>query len=61
MSATAAKSRKGATISIISSQIRPLFALSSLAQPAYPICPDKAARGDRLDQIDIDPAEATYG
>jgi len=53
--------RKGATISIISGQIRPLFALSSLAQPAYPVCPDKAARGDCLGRIDIDPAEATYG
>jgi len=57
MSGAAAKSRKGATISIISGQIRPLFALSSLAQPAYPVCPDKAARGDRLTEL-IDPAEA---
>jgi CspA family cold shock protein len=55
MGGVAAKSRKGATISIISGQIRSLFALPSMAQPAYPVCPGNAARGDRSPELILIP------
>jgi CspA family cold shock protein len=55
MDGVAAKSRKDATISIISGQNRPLFALPSIAQPAYPVCPGNAARGDRRPDLILIP------
>jgi cold shock protein len=51
----AAKSRKAATISIISGQIRPLFTLSSMLQPQYSDRPGVRVRGDQCAQRDFIP------